>query len=145
MDIERRYRKHHGTNWQTKCVEVRIAEDNSVWRHVRNDISEHRADRLIADMQAASVHDRTRAEMEASPHWAEGVDVWSTSSHRGRVGAGMYYYSVVGSSKESLEAWKEDAYRSFHPLGYGTSIRIADEPNAEGLWTASGSRAGSCD
>ncbi len=48
------------------------------------------------------------------------------------------------TTKADAEEFRERVYTCYHPLGYGTSIRIEHKVE-KGLWVASGSRAESCD
>jgi len=125
-------------------VEVRLEEDGSCWRH---DLSlfKQRADQLMGFVREAGVANLTPAEMAVNGHWARQDDeVWVESVHTGRPGAGTYNYQVVGPTRESIEQWREELYRRWHPCGYGTIVReIRELP--DGLWTATAWRAGSCD
>lgn len=49
-------------------------------------------------------------------------------------------------TEEQAEAFRERYYASYHPMGYGTMIRV--EPvivDGKERWVASGSRSESCD
>jgi hypothetical protein len=53
----------------------------------------------------------------------------------------------IFDSFEAAEKFRDEMYRAYHPLGYGTHIRIELQHDINGArrWVAWGSRAESCD
>ncbi len=47
-------------------------------------------------------------------------------------------------SEEAARDYKEYMLRQFHPMGYGTSLRVA-QSKQDGLWSVNGYRFASCD
>jgi len=56
----------------------------------------------------------------------------------------MIYYYEVFATEADAEAFREQQYLAYHPLGYSTHIRIEQDPYTK-KWVARGSRAESCD
>lgn len=46
-------------------------------------------------------------------------------------------------SEDEANAWRDDYYKQWHPLGYGTMIHVQQAQN--GKWIAHGYRWDSCD
>lgn len=46
-------------------------------------------------------------------------------------------------TRAEAEQWRDKYYQNYHPAGYGTVITISEE--ADGSFTAKGSRGTSCD
>ena len=56
----------------------------------------------------------------------------------------MIAYYELYDTKEEAEAFRDRVYNSYHPLGYGTHIRIDYDADRK-KWIAHGGRAESCD
>jgi len=104
--------------------------------------TESQIDQLLSRMREAETHMR---DLSDSPYWAaKESSVWVNSSHRGRSGAGSYYYTAIATEAKELEIWVQALYKNYHPMGYGTHMS-KPQLRDDGLWVTTGGRAGSCD
>ena len=126
-------------------VEVRLSSGD-VFRHTSDLDGDSRAPaQLIERMRAAAVHERTLVEMIANDRWErQRATLWVDSSHMGRVGSGRYSYSVIASSRNEVAQWAKRLCENFHPMGYGTIVHKV-QAMADGTFTCTATRAGSCD
>ncbi len=126
-------------------VEVRLT-GGVVFQHFADlDGRAGEPERLIERMRAAGVHERSSEEMIASPHWTVADNsLWVDSNHSGRAGGGRYAYTAMAATRSELEAWSENLYRNFHPMGYGTFVHQIVEHD-DGTFSCTATRAGSCD
>jgi hypothetical protein len=56
----------------------------------------------------------------------------------------MVTMTVTAESEEELNSKIEVVYRNYHPMGYGTMLKIKRERN-DGTWVAIMTRYDSCD
>jgi len=134
--------------YESRNVECRI-RSGEVYRHtisLEETSSEYeQMNDLLSTMIEAEVHERTAEDMDENPYWEiSSDDVWVSSNHTGRMGAGRYSYRATAGSREALLEWGDNLMRNYHPMGYGTHVRTPEEVE-DGLWQCSASRAGSCD
>lgn len=57
----------------------------------------------------------------------------------------MVYYNKTFDTKEDAEAWRQQVYAAYHPLGYGTHLREPEQDPETGKWRVIGSRGDTCD